>query len=85
MKLWLIRPIEELGYDCLHGAIVRARTEAEARDLAQSHGGDETFEWAPGAPRAAPYEFWTDHTKATCVELLSDGEPGIIMTDVLHG
>jgi hypothetical protein len=89
------------GYDCYQGFVVRADSESAARKIAQeTGGGDETklrgvrrlsesffigaFEyWTE--PTVENVSFWTDPTKATCVELTSDGDPGIVIYDFLHG
>lgn len=75
MKLWILRPIEgqeatywEPWYDKCFGAVVRARSEDEARSLLNP--GDE------GA-RA-----WLDKTASSCVELLPEGEVGLVIEDL---
>ena len=82
MKLWLLRPIEgdalwEPWYDKAFGFVVRAETEADARALALTDSGEETFDLlGPDTDRAA----W-ESAHSTCVELLPDGEPGVVMRD----
>lgn len=54
MKLWILKPVENLAYDddpwenpydkC-HGFVIRATTEKEAREIASKEGGDERRTW----------------------------------------
>lgn len=93
MKLWLLRPIEyEDGdtpdqlwipqWDRAFGFVVRAETESEARAIAQANAGDEASErhiaWLglSAATRA-----WTSAEHSTCVELVPDGQPGVVIRD----
>ena len=80
MKLWLLRPREEVygteldlwepWYDKAFGYIVRAEKEKEARELATTGIGDEAK------------EAWLDAKYSTCEELLPEGEPKIILSDI---
>ncbi len=74
MKLWLLRPVTRwhAPYDTADGFVVRAPTESEARAIAQENGGDE---------RDTDGAAWTDPELSTCVELLADGEPGVVLRD----
>lgn len=81
MKLWLLKPCEGLPsnynpwepwYDKAFGFVVRADTEATARQIADNNSGDE------GTPYVSP---WLDANYSTCVELLPDGEAGLILQD----
>lgn len=79
MKLWLLQPIELLTtlwnpwYDKVFGFVVRAENETEARKAAAAKAGDET-------PEA-----WLNSHHSTCVELLPDGKPGVLLTDHRSG
>ena len=90
MKLWILRPIDGLAgdddpwepwYDKAFGFVVRAETEDEARELAHTHAGAENngvFLSRKTAKTNAP---WKDAAYSTCVELLPDGDAGIVMID----
>lgn len=74
MKLWLLQPIEgqaawERWYDKAFGFVVRAKTEAEARELASEDCGDEGK------------MCWLDSAQSTCEELTRKGKSGVIMRD----
>ena len=82
MKLWLLRPVQECNdeenpwspwYDKVFGFVVRADTEEEARTMADKKGGNEN-----GEHSAHP---WMDARYSTCLELLPNGDPGIVMRD----
>lgn len=81
MKLWELRPIDfpndysgpkdpwNPWYDKAFGMIVRAETEAQAREIASENCWDE------GA------KAWLNTTFSTCSELLQDGPVEVIMLD----
>ena len=86
MKLWILRPVKGLTddtnpwkpwYDKAFGFVIRAETEREARNLivgdmntvCDGEAGDE------GRPA------WLNPELSTCNELLTDGEPSIILKD----
>lgn len=81
MTLWILRPRGGLdehgrwdpGYDRCWGVVVRAETEAAARDMAALEAGDE------GA------ESWTDPKHTTCRPLTADGDPGVVIKDFMAG
>jgi hypothetical protein len=79
VTLWLLRPVEGLDpwancpWDCLHGVVVRAPSEAHARNLATTERGDEG---------SGP---WLDPSLTTCVELLPEGADGVILADFVRG
>lgn len=60
-------------YDMNYGFVVRAETESQARDLAAKKAGDET-------PIA-----WLGAEFSTCIELLPDGQPEIVLYDFHAG
>ena len=75
MKLWLLRPIEEISdwvpwYDKAFGHVVRAEDETDARKLAATEAGSEGE------------DAWLNSKKSTCVELRADGEAEYIIQDV---
>ena len=85
MKLWLLQPAGEAGgfgspfdYDCSWGFVIRATTEDRARVIAQANGGDEI-----GLKKDKP--IWTDPTITTCVELVPEGDEGIVLEDFHAG
>lgn len=76
MKLWLLRPRDDLGenpwdpwYDNAFGFVVRADTEGEAREAVVEKAGDE------GAAA------WRNSELSSCEELTADGSPGIVIRD----
>ena len=80
MKLWLLLPVDgddlwKPWYDKAFGFVVRAETEGEARAMANKAGGDEVRDFGKSYPA------WTASEHSTCVELLAEGEPGIIIQD----
>ena len=87
MKLWLLRPSEEIWddddnknpwtpwHDKCFGFVIRAETEAEARRLADMNAGEEN------ELHGETHSTWLDSVYSTCTELTSDGEPGIILQD----
>ena len=89
MKLYLLRPVKKLEhnnnpwhpwFDKAFGFVVRAETEAQARELANKDGGDET-----GGVNHSVYRTggdpWLDEEFSTCIELTPDGELGVIIKD----
>jgi len=69
MKLFiLVRISDKPIYDVCDGKIIRAKTAALARQMANVDVWDEG-------------EIWTDPNKVTCEELLFKGEPGVILED----
>ncbi len=80
MKLWLLRPLEEVldrsednpwdpWFDKSFGFVVRAADQVEARDLAQKNATSETG------------EEWLDANYSSCQELETDGPSVIILED----
>lgn len=87
MKLWLLEAREDLPemddpwepwYDKAFGFIVRAETEQEARQIANSSGGDEVGPISTEVYRTGG-DPWLDDKYSTCVELMPDGAPGLLM------
>lgn len=69
MKLWLLEWVGgAYGWDKAWGFVVAAPDEQIARNLAQVHGGDETY--SGNYRTRAP--FWTDPKLASCVPLLAE-------------
>lgn len=88
MRLWLLRPVEprtgerdpwKPWYDKAFGFVVRADTEALARECASKQTGDEDY-YGKKHPEYAG-SVWCDPVYTTCVELTADGESGIVMQD----
>lgn len=93
MKLWLLRPLEHLQaghnvdnnpwspwYDKTFGFVVRAKTEQEARQLAQANGSDE-IKGFDHNQKFVNWQPWLDPAYSTCVELTAEGEAGVIIED----
>ena len=85
MKLWILRPVENLPesgnpwvpwYDKAFGFVVRAETEDVARALAHAGAGDENYAEKEGASQP-----WMNAKYSTCVELTADGESSVVMRD----
>lgn len=87
MRLWILRPVDPSSprfeaYDTTHGIVVRAETEAEARQLADSCAGDENDSvWYVGPDQHA----WLCPSVTKCEELTPDGMPGVILVDFKAG
>ena len=90
MKLWILRPVDGLAktdnpwepwYDKAFGFVVRAETEAEARDLADADAGDENRGEFMGRSTANTKAPWKDAAYSTCVELLPEGAAEVVMKD----
>ena len=89
MKLWLLRPIKNLGednpwdtcYEKSFGFVVRAETEEQARDYAHEDAGDENMGEFIGGWFAKTKAPWKDQRYSSCVELTKNGKPGIVMRD----
>lgn len=85
MKLWLLRPRDDLSdqddpwwkrHDKAHGFVVRAETEQQAREIAHQQAGAEN---RTSALTDAP---WLDPKYSTCKQLLPDvGMEGVIVRD----
>ena len=81
MKLWILRPVADLPkvddpwepwYDATFGFVVRAKTEKEARVLADQKGGSENQN------HETP---WLNKKYTTCSELTPSGESEVIIED----
>ena len=94
MKLYLLRPREiadernnpwEPWYDKSFGFVVRAETEADARQIAHENAGDENQEgrygWQ-GTDLRYPVKPWLHIKYSICEELTADGDAGLIIQDV---
>ncbi len=87
MKLWLLRPIDDLSeqddpwwnrQEKVHGFVIRAETEQQAREIAHQNAGDEN---RMSALTDTP---WLDPKYTTCKLLLPDvGMEGVIIRDYL--
>jgi hypothetical protein len=87
MKLWIIRPVENLQtrdnpwepwigyyYDHAFGFVVRAKNEKEAREFASEQAGIESNN---------NKDIWKNKNYSTCIELKKDGESGVILRDYM--
>jgi len=85
VKLWILRPIQEHSsqnwspwFDKAFGFVVRAESESEARTFADAEGGDENGkDWA----KHEVMNPWLNPATSTCIELVLEGEAGVIMKD----
>jgi len=78
MKLWLLRPIENLKndpwapwYDKAVGFVVAAETAKNARQIANADGGDETGPIKNDIYRTGG-DPWLNAAQSTCIELKPD-------------
>ena len=77
MKLWLLEGIKDRDIWDIHvGFVIRASNEAEARRIAQDEADEE---WNKEE------DYWMDAQKATCEELIAEGETGVIIADYKAG
>ena len=89
MKLWILRPVATLDsndnpwgswYDkyfriiMISGFVVRAETEEDARNIAHKNAGDEN---------KGEKEPWRNPKYSTCIELIADGEPEIVVRNFM--
>ena len=81
MKLWLLRPNDDLPsnddpwhpwFDKCFGFVVRAESDQEARQYAHEEAGDEKTD--KGSP-------WLNPKYSTCEELTHSGDSGVIIKD----
>ncbi len=87
MKIWLLRPVKDLPkgdnpwerwYEKSFGFVVRAMNEEDARELAHKNAGNENDPEFGATVLKSP---WKNPKYSTCVELLADGEAGVVMND----
>ena len=64
MHIWHLTRTDEIGPDEAIGFVVIARTEAEARRLAQDAGGDECVSYNDNERSDVP--FWLDSPHVRC-------------------
>lgn len=91
MKLWLLKAVEGLPkgdnpwdpwYDSTFAMVIRAENEYEARSIADQNGGDEMSGYRlKKRDMPLPGYIWREPRYATCVELNSDGQPGVVIKD----
>lgn len=88
MKLWLLQARTDLPdndnpwlnwWDRVHGMVIRAETETQAREQGSlcigNHSLGGTHDLTPA---------WLSPQYSTCEELLPDGEPGVLLIDERH-
>lgn len=68
-------------YDCAYGFVIRAETEAEARQIAAEGGGRET----PNPDNDTHEPPWLTDRYSVCEELTADGDAGLIIQDFRAG
>jgi hypothetical protein len=79
VKLWLLRPIDEVSgpwkpwYDKAFGFVIRAETEMTARERTIGMTGDEA--------RQHKSNPWLDPKLTSCIELSTDGACEVIIRD----
>ena len=88
MKLWLLRPREDIRendpwepwYDKTFGFVVRAETEQDARMIANASGGDETGPISHDTYRHGG-DPWLSPEFSSCEELSPTGTAQMILAD----
>jgi hypothetical protein len=75
MKLWLLKRIDGANFGEFEGFVIRANSEMEARQLANTCGEHESFQAA---------ETWLNPAYTTCDELTTDGEAEIVLDAFKH-
>jgi len=78
VKLWYLYPVNDRdssrwSWDCVHGFVIRAETEEDARAIAVKNKGDE------------PGDSWSYSQHSHCVELLPEGVKGVVLKDFNAG
>lgn len=91
MKIWLLQAKDQdlpdgvnpwvPWYDKAFGHVVRAETEEEAREIAHNNAGDENRGEFLGEKISKTESPWKDSKYSTCIELVHEGESGLIITD----
>lgn len=87
MKLWLLKNKSERYWGKAMAFVVRAETEEQARSLASAGHGYEALDWDSddeddqGMPTN---HFWEKPENASCIELLPEGEAGVIIRDLVE-
>tara|TARA_B110000977_G_scaffold85912_1_gene114491 strand:+ start:636 stop:908 length:273 start_codon:yes stop_codon:yes gene_type:complete len=87
-KLWILNRFDGTGYDQTRRLIIRATSEEEAREIAQSNGLDECVTYSKVDGRfmhRIPIPFWTDPTKTSCEVLTAEGPIGVVLMQTLDG
>lgn len=78
MKLWLLRRSDGGEYDTFTGFVIRAKTVADAREIAMQ--ACRNYAHGNGSRCADPecIGIWESEP---CVEITADGESGVILSD----
>ncbi len=74
----------EPWHNKLFGVIVAATDETEARKLAQTQAGNETFYYNQDYSVRTDLDIWLDPTQTTCVPLATPDEPGVVIIDFMR-
>jgi len=85
--LFLLEALINTGYDCYYRFLIKAKTEADARRLAQENGGDELYggdsQHHLPFSRRTKIPYWTDERSASCTNIgvpYTSTADGIIMS-----
>jgi len=87
-NLWMLNRFDGTGYDQIRRLTIRATSEKEAREIAQSNGLDECVTYSKVDGRfmhRIPIPFWTDPTKTSCEVLTAEGPIGVVLMQTLDG
>jgi hypothetical protein len=89
MKLWELYPKADApgywGYDCYHGAVIRAKTEKDAREMMPT-ADEAPYHWdLKAGEKIVDDNPWLDPQRTACVQLTVAGEAEVIITDFHAG
>ena len=92
MKLWVLGEVagrpkhDRFSYDNYHGFVIRAETEAEAREAAKNASIPDWYEEEDIEDGLSDDTLaWLDPNLTFCREILKDGEQEIILSDYRAG
>lgn len=93
MKLFILKVIPPFdpGHDVTHGLLIRADTEGDARQMADKKTNGEYLEgtiFKDGKLQMSMKVMdkpWLDPERTSCVEVLAEGKPEILLVNYLAG
>ena len=84
MKLYLLNRSDPF-WDEKAGFVIRAESARRAREIADSKGGDENYEYSEVTDEMERIYPWKDRRMSSCKEITPEGEEGIILIDFRAG
>ena len=85
MPFFQLVMIGRCDYDQAYKMIILAEQEEDAREIAQTAGKDECWDYSKGYSLRKPIPFWTDPTKTLCEVIPIDGPSRVILVQTLDG